>query len=37
MHPNNINEDVIQFLDKNINDFPGKSGLKFCLGDERLN
>ncbi|HSU29229.1 MAG TPA: OB-fold nucleic acid binding domain-containing protein, partial [Chitinophagaceae bacterium] len=33
VNPNDVNEDMIQFMSKNLKDYPGKSTLKFVLSE----
>ncbi|HYM94397.1 MAG TPA: DNA polymerase III subunit alpha, partial [Chitinophagaceae bacterium] len=37
VNPNNINEDMIRFVEKNVKDFPGKSTLKFTITEPKNN
>ncbi|KAA9036628.1 DNA polymerase III subunit alpha [Ginsengibacter hankyongi] len=32
-HPKDISQEFIEFISKNVNHFPGKSSLKFCIND----
>ena len=31
--PKDISQEFIDFMDKNVHQFPGKSSLKFCIND----
>ena len=35
VHPRNISQEFIDFLDKNVQQFPGNSLLKFCIHDSK--
>ena len=34
-HPKDISQEFIDFLDKNVQRFPGNSSLKFCIHDSK--
>src|SRR5450432_2965699 len=35
VHPKDVSQDFIDFLDKNVQRFPGNSSLKFCIHDNQ--
>jgi DNA polymerase-3 subunit alpha len=37
VHPKHIDGNVIEFIDKNVKEFPGRSTLKFCLAEPAAN
>jgi DNA polymerase-3 subunit alpha len=37
MHPGAVNEEMVQFLEKNLRAFPGKSTLKFNIVEPKEN
>ncbi len=37
VHPKHIDGNVIEFIDKNVKEFPGRSTLKFCLAEPVAN
>lgn len=37
MHPQLLNEKMLDFIDRNIQEFPGKSGIRFVFTDPRAN
>ena len=35
VHPKDLNEEIIRFVEKNVRDFPGQASLRFILSEPR--